>query len=130
MLLLLASSALLAVRCCEIAAERMTDSSLARVMGWMTLAAGSGAAMFVQWVAYLDLPAEVAEWIWVDVLGGGDRRQGRVLPEAKAFLLNCAIEVHVGTYTVWRRLSSLGVQIWLARMAELEANLHQEVLHR
>lgn len=74
--------------------------------------------------------AEVAEWIWVDVLGGGDRRVGRTLPEAKAFLLATAIEVQVGTFIVRRTLSSSGVQTWLARMENPEANLHQEVLHR
>lgn len=48
-------------------------------------------------IVAISLREESAEWIWVDVLGGGDRRETRVILDAAVSLTEKGLEVFVGT---------------------------------
>jgi len=56
-------------------------------------------------VFQMQLAVEAAEWIWVDLLRGGDRREPRAIPEAKAFVTDKGVQIHIGTLPIFRTMS-------------------------
>lgn len=78
----------------------------------------------------VEVPVEAAEWIWHEVLSGGDRRLSRALPGAKVRLFSNAVEITVGTYVVRRGISGKGAQRFVARKNNPELAANQEVVYR
>ena len=56
-------------------------------------------------VYQMQLAVEAAEWIWQDILRGGDRRERRAIPEAKAFVTDTGIQIQIGTLLIFRTMN-------------------------
>ena len=78
----------------------------------------------------VQIPMEAAEWVWHEVLGGGDRRIGRAIPEAKVRLFSNAVEITIGTYVIRRGISNRGAQAYAARKADPDLAQNHEVLYK
>ena len=52
------------------------------------------------------LAVEAAEWIWVDVLGGGDRRDAREILEAKASVTDKGLTIRIRTFEIFRTMDA------------------------
>lgn len=58
-------------------------------------------------VFQMELAVEAAEWIWVDLLGGGDRREPRAIPEAKAFVTDKGLQIQIASLPIFRTMSGM-----------------------
>jgi len=57
-------------------------------------------------VFQMQLAVEAAEWIWVDLLKGGDRREAREILEAKAAVTDKGLEIKIGTLPIFRTMDA------------------------
>jgi hypothetical protein len=69
----------------------------------------------------MQLAVEAAEWVWVDVLGDGARKQPREIPDAKAWLTDRGLKIQIGTLAIFRTMDSRKRGILADRQKLVEA---------